>query len=89
MSVTSFRADLGTPGRSAGAERPRQERGPNGRSERAAVSSAVTIQLQSVVPSIEEQPVWQERQADSSNSVRIWVLFGLLGFLPVSTSEIQ
>lgn len=39
-------------------------------------------------PSIEEEPsVRQEGQADRSDSVRIWVLFGFLGFM--SVCEIQ
>lgn len=55
MSVTSFRADLGTPRRSTGAERPRQVRGgPNGRSvgARGCFERGGDTALQSVVPEL-------------------------------------
>lgn len=54
------------------------------RLEHEAVLSAVAASLFNLrAPSIEEEKssVRQEGQADHSNSVRIWVLFGWLGFM--------
>lgn len=61
------------------------------RLEHVAVSSALAMSLFSLrSPSIEEaSSARQEGQDDRSDSVRIWVLFGLLGFMLVCTCEIQ
>lgn len=74
MSVTSFRADQ----RKAPLEGALTQR-----LEHEAVLSAVSMSLFNLrAPSIEEtSSVRQEGQADHSNSVRIWVLFGWFGFM--------